>query len=297
MELFVEIGVFIITDLLCVFLIIFYLFPKFFPKQQYIQLFITTILVITLVGVIFINALCTFATCNVEPFTWKSTYVGFFSILESFSTVALLLIGKKLYEAQYQFLQLEKAKKESELLLLKSQIDPHFLFNNLNTVDALIDSNPKAAKDYLNRLGQLYRYLVANKDFEVVPLEEELEFAKNYMYLMERRYGTAYQFEIEEATDVVEKQLIPPGALQTLLENVVKHNQASATEPVVVHLLVDDKNIIVKNVIRKKFKLEETTGTGLNNLKSRYKLLTDRPIQFQSNGEFIVTLPSINQVD
>jgi len=190
----------------------------------------------------------------------------------------------------------DKQKKESELRLLKSQIDPHFLFNNLNTVDALIDSDPSVAKIYLNHLSQLYRYLVRTKDDEVVDLKEELEFAENYMYLIEKRFGKAYQFEIKN-TLTEENKLIPPGALQTLLENVVKHNSASEDEPIKTVLFLDNDRVACVNNVRANYRNNTTHGTGLENLKARYKFLTEEEILIESGEHYSISIPILNAVD
>ena len=206
------------------------------------------------------------------------------------------MLGKKLYEAQVQFLQMEKEKKESELRFLKSQIDPHFLFNNLNTVDSLIDSDPSKAKVYLNKLSTLYRYLISTKDDEVVPLEDELAFAENYQFLIETRYGKAYQFEIKNEATNSDSFLIPPGALQTLLENIVKHNKAAHESPVISTIQINDDSIEVSNDLNLKTEKVDSHGVGMNNLKARYKLLTDKAVEVVKSDKFTVRLPVIKEV-
>ena len=150
-----------------------------------------------------------------------------------------ILLGKKFYEAQLELEKKEMQKRENELRLLKSQIDPHFLFNNLNTVDALIDSDPKAAKEYLNQLSQIYRYLIRTKDDEIVSTAIEMEFAESYMHLIEKRYGSAYQFNVIKSEATTETY-IPPGALQTVIENVVKHNSASEEDPIITDINIEN---------------------------------------------------------
>ncbi len=189
----------------------------------------------------------------------------------------------------------KKKKKESELRFLKSQVDPHFLFNNLNTVDSLIDTNPEGAKVYINRLSNLYRYLTRTKDDEVVPLEEELEFVNNYIYLMEQRYGAAYTFEIQNSIDISDL-LIPPGALQTLLENVIKHNNGSEGKPVRTEILIKEENISVRNNLSLKKTIKDSYGVGLTNLKARYKLLSDKAVSINEDSHFEVMLPNLKSL-
>ena len=108
-----------------------------------------------------------------------------------------LVLAKKFYEGQNKILVIEKQQKENELKLLRSQIDPHFLFNNLNTLDSLIDSDAEKAKEYINRLSLIYRYLIKTKDAEVMELSEEIELAENYIFLIKTRFENDYDFKID----------------------------------------------------------------------------------------------------
>ncbi|MFK8008997.1 MAG: sensor histidine kinase [Saprospiraceae bacterium] len=294
--LFIDHINFILFCSVSVYVLVFIIFANFFPKGQFFQLFFYGLGFLFLMGILEIQWHCFFRICKGNLLSLKGIYYGFVTHIEGIGIFATFLLGKKLYDAQVHLGKVEKEKKESELLLLKSQIDPHFLFNNLNTIDSLIDSNPKAAKIYLNKLSTLYRYLISNKDFEVVPLEDELEFAKNYMYLIESRFGDAYLFEIKNNIENTNDFLIPPGALQTLLENIVKHNHGNSSSPIKTNINITEGSIIVSNNINAKKKFVDSTGIGITNLKARYHLLTDSPIEIQSNENFIVKLPTIKQV-
>ena len=288
---------FILFCSVSVYILVFIIFAKYFPTGQFFKLFFYGVGFLFLMGIIELQWQCFFRNCKGNLLSLSGIYNGFVMHIEGVGIFATFLLGKKLYDAQLHVSKIEKEKKESELLLLKSQIDPHFLFNNLNTIDSLIDSNPKSAKIYLNKLATLYRYLISNKDFEVVPLEDELEFAKNYMYLIESRFGDAYLFEIKNELENTSDFLIPPGALQTLLENIVKHNHGNSSSPIKTNINITEGSIMVSNNINAKNKFVDSTGTGLANLKARYKLLTDSEIQILSNENFIVKLPTIKQVN
>ena len=278
------------------YVLIFVIFAKYFPKKQYARLIAYGVLFLFFIGILEVQWHCYFWPCKGNLLSFAAIYQGMIFHVESVGIFGMFLLGKKLYDSQIHFTKMEKEKREAELQFLKSQIDPHFLFNNLNTIDSLIDSDPKVAKIYLNKLSQLYRYLISSKDFEVVPLEEELEFARNYMYLIESRFGDAYQFEIESKIDEENDFLIPPGALQTLLENIVKHNHGSSINPIKTSIEITKENVIISNNIKTKNTKVDSTGIGLTNLKSRYKLLTDQDINIESNENFTVTLPTIKQV-
>ncbi|HFC00306.1 MAG TPA: histidine kinase [Phaeodactylibacter sp.] len=282
-----------------VYVLVFVIFATFFPKKQFLRLFFFGILFLFFMGYLEVEWYCYFYFEDCKDgnrYSLSSLYSGFISHIDGVGIFATFILGKKLYDAQAHFLTVEKEKKEAELRFLKSQIDPHFLFNNLNTIDSLIDSNPKRAKIYLNKLSQLYRYLISSKDFEVVPLEDELEFAQNYMYLIESRYGDAYLFEIKNKITGSNNFLIPPGALQTLLENIVKHNHGSSSAPIKTNINITNKTITVSNNIKAKNGRVDSTGIGLTNLKARYQLLTDQDILIESNEDFIVKLPTIKEV-
>lgn len=293
------------------YIIVYKLFPIYFPKQQIIKLFLITIPVLMVAGIIelFLYEFSsrgllidseTYSNINWSAFWGNFKQIGIYTggIASSSQNAGILigmLLGKKFYESQISLQKKEKEKKESELRLLKSQMDPHFLFNNLNTIDSLIDTKPEIAKTYLNKLSQLYRYLIRTKDDEVVPLEEELEFVRNYIFLLEQRYGSAYAFEINSKINLADR-LIPPGALQTLLENVVKHNQGQAAEPVLTEIMIKEDVIEVINNLKLKKQKQDSYGVGLTNLTARYKLLSDIPLIMETTDHFKVTLPNLKAV-
>ncbi len=297
MDLVLDNLLMIFNDTTCILVIVFYFFPKFFPKKQFVLLITSSILFLAFLGLIFINILCLFKPCTGNPLSWSAMMNGIILVTESFTIPGIFILGKKLYETQTNFLKMEKEKKESELLRLNAQIDPHFLFNNLNTIDSLIDTNPNGAKTYLNKLSRLYRYLIATKDQEVVELEEELGFAQNYIYLIQSRFGNAYQFDIQQDNPKQAISFIPPGALQTLLENIVKHNQPSNTVPIKCLIQIKNETIEVSNNLSLGVKEVDSTGTGLDNLRARYQLLIDEKVKVTSNGDFKVILPLIKAVD
>lgn len=275
---------------------VFLIFARFMPRKQYFLLFVVLVFFLYVIGAIWIQYECFFYNCKGTP--WSISYIqyGFLNHIEEVGMLATIMLGKKMFDIQLQMANMEKEKRTAELSFLKAQIDPHFLFNNLNTIDALIDKDPKSAKAYLHKLSQLYRYLVSSKDHDVVPLDEELDFAKNYIYLIEERFGKAYQFEIQNNHSNPENIWLPPGALQTLLENIVKHNQGSHNDPVLTYISINENAITVGNDLRPKKGMVDSTGTGLKNLKARYKLLTDQEVKIHRGENFTVELPNIKLV-
>ncbi|MFK7813654.1 MAG: sensor histidine kinase [Maribacter sp.] len=209
-----------------------------------------------------------------------------------------IILGKKYYENQLDYAQLQSAQKEMELKVLRSQYDPHFLYNSLNTIDALVDYSPKEkVKEYISHLAALYRYLIHTKDEDVVPLDEELALAKNYFYLIETRFENDYSFEIIEEEKPTAKYL-PNGALLTVLENVVKHNKALDESAIRTVIYISNDEVKVVNSKSKNESERESMGTGLKNLNKRYQLLSDFKIHMEeSQQDFTITLPLLNLVN
>ncbi len=296
-DAFFERSAYVIYNFITLYVLVFILLAKFLPKKRFIEFFIWTLFFLALMGLVTIQSICLVYNCVNDPWSWQAIFQGALIRVEDVGLLAAFIGGKKIYDAQIRYVKMEKARKESELQSLKNQIDPHFLFNNLNTVDALIDSDPGAAKVYINKLSQLYRYLIGNKELDVVPIEEELEFAQNYIYLITCRFGNTFQFSFENHLPAGVSYLIPPGALQTLLENIAKHNQASMESPIESRIILQEDRVQVSNKIQARRHPVDSTGTGLSNLKARFAGLTDRPIQITSNGIFTVDLPLIKEVD
>lgn len=233
---------------------------------------------------------------NVTPTMDAQRILGtFVDIVQKAGVLATVLAGKQFYETQQRLLLSEKERTEAELRHLKAQIDPHFLFNNLNVLGSLIERNPEQASAYLHRFSALYRYLIRYKDDDVVPLADELAFVTDYRYLIGQRFGRAYVF-IEEITVADSLTVfVPPGSIQTLLENAVKHNQGDEQNPLLIELIINEQTITVRNDLRPKLTPADSTGTGLTNLRARYKLLSDQPITIEQNAvEFVVTLPLLH---
>ena len=222
-------------------------------------------------------------------------YIIVHSFYYSASDLALpfvIIVSKKYFENQAQLAKTREKQKEAELKLLRSQLNPHFLFNNLNTIDALVDTKPDLVKNYVRKLSSLYRYLIATKDTEIILLEEELKMAKDYFYLIKIRYGGAYQFKIN-IEEHNKKACLLTGSLLTLMENVIKHNQVINGKPILTALTVHKDRLILANT---KSTISNTSsesfGTGLKNIEDRYHILLNRNIKIENtNSEFMVTLP------
>lgn len=186
----------------------------------------------------------------------------------------------------------EKLKVQAQLDALKSQIDPHFIFNSLNTLSYLISSDQGKAKLFNDTLAKVYRYILINKEKDLIQLNEEVEFASNYFYLLKIRYQTGLFMTIKMNNLLVSDYLIPPLSLQTLIENAIKHNHFSETKELTINIEISPKHILVSNNKQlKKFDIQ-SSRIGLSNLDERYKLIIQKGLFIsQSADMFTVTLP------
>ena len=190
--------------------------------------------------------------------------------------------------------RLERIRVEGELAALTSQIDPHFLFNSLNTLGHVIAHDPAQARDFCDRLAEVYRYVLASRGRQLVSLQEELDFVANYYALLALRFGPAIELVVEPAatTSADAGARIPPLALQTLLENAVKHNRLDPAVPLGMRLSRLGGAVRFAHEQRPRSSTRAGAGVGLANLDERCRLLTGRGLDIEhAGGEFAVTVP------
>ncbi|WP_288984507.1 2TM domain-containing protein [uncultured Flavobacterium sp.] len=178
---------------------------------------------------------------------------------------------------------------------LKNQIDPHFLFNSLNVLSSLIEENPESAQKFTTSLSKVYRYVLEQKDKELVSVAEELKFAKTYMNLLKMRFENSITFEIPEGFDNEEAKVVPL-SLQLLLENCIKHNVVSEAKPLHVKISIENNQLAVTNNLQKKEVLSDRKGVGLENIVNRYRILTNRKVIVEENEkEFKISIPILTK--
>lgn len=216
----------------------------------------------------------------------------------SFTATYIILL---IYESAYLYqrwrdslIMAEKLRKEnilSQLQSLKDQVNPHFLFNSLNTLASLIPEDPERAVTFVTHLSKCYRYILEIQDREVITLREELAFLNAFRYLLETRFGENIDFKVEIPESEMEKDVVPL-ALQLLIENAIKHNIVSTEKPLHISLYVEKDNLVVRNNLQRKSQPMPSTKTGLNNLKKRYQYLADKTVDIiVTHTDFIVSLP------
>ncbi len=201
---------------------------------------------------------------------------------------------------QVRFTQVEaerfkKISAQAQFQSLKNQVNPHFLFNNLNVLASLVNKDAKASTEFIEQLAKVYRYVLNQYDNELVDLRSEMEFIQAYVYLLETRFGSALRVEIDVPEPFLEYYLVPV-ALQMLFENAIKHNVSSKNHPLMIRVTVDSSPALtVTNNWQPKAEQEPSTGIGLGNILRRYEFVTSRQVVVtQDEKYFSVSLPLIH---
>lgn len=213
------------------------------------------------------------------------------------SVLVLSAIYLKMFLFSWRDLALQEEKMKSELLAsnfetLKSQVNPHFMFNSLNTLTALIYQNQDLAAKYVGQLSTVYRSVLTTQKEEVITIGEELKMLDSYIFLQSIRFEDKFKVNIEFSKDV-EQKFVPPMVLQMLIENCIKHNEITEENPLLIDVYSEDEMICVKNkIVEKKVLPGDNSSIGLANIKARYKLLSDIPVEIiNEDNQFIVKLP------
>lgn len=221
-------------------------------------------------------------------------------VISSVITLIVLLVFHTIYF--YKKAQENKVKEQkiiagtasAKFESLKNQIDPHFLFNSLNVLSSLIEENPDNAQRFTSSLSKVYRYVLEQKDKELVSVEEELSFAKTYMNLLKMRFENSVSYEVKETTNPEAK--VVPLSLQLLLENTVKHNIASESKPLHIRIYEKGDYLVIENDYQKKEVLQDRKGVGLQNIVDRYSIITNRKVRvIQTEQHFRVEIPMLTK--
>ncbi len=190
--------------------------------------------------------------------------------------------------------QYKKSNLEARFRNLKEQVNPHFLFNSFNTIATLIEEHPQRAIAFVEKLSEVYRYVLNSKDKEIVPLATELDFAQSYIFLLKMRFEDSLQAEIDIAPEYLQSYHIPPLTLQMLIENAIKHNEIRKNQPLAIAIRIENQQIVVRNSLQKKWN-PRSNGLGLENIKQRYQFLTQASVVIQETVDaFIVKLPLLS---
>lgn len=187
--------------------------------------------------------------------------------------------------------QLRREQVESQLEGLKSQVNPHFLFNSLNTLSYLIPEDENRAVQFVQKLSRVYRYILEMRDKKLVSLADELRFLQSYTFLVKERFAENLQVNIEVPASLHERRIVPL-ALQLLMENAIKHNVISQAQPMCIRIYAEGGQLCVVNSLQRKRQLFASTGLGLENIKNRYRYFTEERVRVEErDGQFLVCLP------
>jgi len=228
---------------------------------------------------------------------WQSTLIILVAVVFITHIYETVFLVKETESEMIKNEQLERAKVEAELEALKNQIDPHFIFNSLNTLSHLIEEKPVKAKQFNDNLADVYRYILQNKARDLVLLKEEIIFLENYFSLLKIRFEKAVQMKIAIDEQKLDQYLIPPISLQILVENAIKHNEFSDTVPLTIEIKLVNDELEIHNLVRKKSLRKPSSKIGLQNLRERYRLITNSEITItEEEKNFTVVLPVLRIV-
>ncbi|MGB5379084.1 2TM domain-containing protein [Muriicola sp.] len=178
---------------------------------------------------------------------------------------------------------------------LKNQLDPHFLFNSLNVLTSLIEEDPQQAQRFTTALSKVYRYVLEQKNKDLVPVNEELDFARTYIKLLTMRFEDSIEFDIPETCSIQDARIVPL-SLQLLLENAVKHNVITSEKPLRIRVFEEDGCLVVTNNLQEKQVVKRSSGVGLRNIQQRYSILSNRKVNINKTAsEFSVKLPMLTK--
>lgn len=220
------------------------------------------------------------------------------------SFIIAMAVAFMFYAAYYYKYYKERQVKEQKIIAgsasarfdaLKNQLDPHFLFNSLNVLTSLIDEDPHQAQNFTTSLSKVYRYVLEQKNKDLVTVDEELKFARTYVRLLKMRFEDSIIFDIPDQSSQPDAKIVPL-SLQLLLENAVKHNVVTSSRPLHIRVFEDKGMLVVSNNLQEKQVVKKSSGVGLQNITQRYRILTDREMIINKTAEdFSVSLPMLTQ--
>lgn len=267
--------------------------------------------IISIVSILIANIILVYF-CNYLNFvviqkaaTVEEYFSGKYNFINWFTINIALLISAFLHAKGFMEELKKTSKKEvveqkliarsanAQFESLKNQLDPHFLFNSLNVLSSLIDENPKQAQKFTASMSKIYRYVLEQKDKELVTVEDEIEFAKTYCELLKTRFEDSVDFEFNINTEDL-RCFVVPLSLQLLLENCIKHNFATSSKPLIIKVFSENDTLCIENNLQVREQMKESAGIGLANIVQRYSLLTKRNVFIEKSDDYFkVKLPML----
>lgn len=276
------------------------LLDKIFPLPQKLLSRIPVEFILTIIAGVIIGSLVTVISGTLMPYEdgLVKNIINNSLITSVLNIIIIIAIEAIVWfkRSQQSLLKAERLERENfqaRFETLKGQLNPHFLFNSLNVLSSLIKKDSDKAQNFVDEFSSVYRYTLDVIEKPVVELREEIDFAKSFLFLQKIRFDNAVDMEINVDASKL-KYLVPPLAVQTLLENVFKHNKASEDNPLKIKIYNEDNMLVVVNNLQPKIKGADSKGVGLNNLNKRYELLGEKlPQFFLTEKEYIAKIPLI----
>jgi two-component system, LytTR family, sensor kinase len=221
------------------------------------------------------------------------------------ASVSLTIFFNAVYESlyftsrwRYAFMRAEVLKREnlhSQFESMKNRVNPRFLFNSLNTLSSLIDRDRQRAVEFVQDMARVYRYTLQSKEWPLVMLKKELGFLEIYIHLLKERFGNSLDIDIEIPDDAMTAS-IPPLTLQFLIENAIRHNEASLQHPLHIHLAVKDAELHVSNNLQRKAEAQRSPRMGVEEIQARYRIFTEKKIRIQEDKDYFrIELPLLRE--
>lgn len=239
--------------------------------------------------------------------TTEAFFSGKYNFINWFMVNVALLISAFLHAKSFMEELKKSSKKEvveqkliaksanAQFESLKNQLDPHFLFNSLNVLSSLIDENPGQAQKFTASMSKIYRYVLEQKDKELVTIEDEIEFAKTYCGLLKTRFEDSVNFIFDVKEDDL-RRFVVPLSLQLLLENCIKHNLATSSKPLLIRIFTEGDTLCIENNLQIREQIKESAGIGLANIVQRYSLLTKKNVFIEKSEDYFkVKLPILSE--
>ena len=257
--------------------------------------------IITLIGLFVLRA-CTSIFMFDQSFedfianeTWQGYSFGLWITLTIVSVFHVIFFYNRYQKNKIKEQKVIAGTASAKFDALKNQLDPHFLFNSLNVLTSLIEENPDNAQKFTTSLSKVYRYVLEQKSKELVTVDEELNFARTYMSLLKMRFEDSIIFEIPDKASNPESKVVPL-SLQLLLENAVKHNMVTSSKPLHIRIYEDGDHLVVMNNLQPKQIVKKSSGVGLENIKQRYQILSNRKVHInQREKDFAVAIPMLTK--
>lgn len=258
-----------------------------------VAMIVVTFIISTLVIYVFIEFYLGYSFADQWERDGLLMYVIPFSIT---LIISLWLHGRGfLLEWREAAMNVERLKTEnikSKFESLRNQVNPHFLFNSLNALTSLVYDDQTKAVKFIQKLSDVYRYVLDHQNDEIVSLEKELKFLESFIYLNKIRFGENLHAELPDIGEVDDTMSIPPVVLQILVENSLKHNEASSDRPLKISIRLENDRVVVENIKNPLTFMPESKGMGLENIKMRYEILSDEQVEISDTKEsFKVSVP------